>query len=978
MDNPLKPKSVPLSAETVLWFEFLLNPNLLNSHLKKLNPDPSPIELISQFIQMAPENQMIPQYDLTGATNPETEGNIPIQNPPTPTPEGLKMPRKSIALKILTLKIATHIKWNLDIIEKNLPVQKQIHLLKDLCTLSFGKTINIPISEDFAEKTSAEGSENAAKFALTLYHRWVLRLQILKDMALKACRPPAPSLPVPAEPVHPFAPEIPPQPSIDYLKNVVASNEQFHILTYETFIPVLANTEKIVQNYDAMKVISNSEIRAQIYYDLVGYYLFAKDYKAAHDAVIECRRYLLELKLEYKISGDENNFHYCHIEDDELEGVLLACGVSETPVKLTEKLNRSLLNQYEGITDLLKMDNHQREIPLSTRRIIELDIEGAISRGTLKESKDFEMEIAALNVIRSIFEDGNIFSNIDFFEKYKNYDCFSMIINGIQDILLHCNINEKNKIKDFLIDCILKSNNVSGKKFIEQLRTFNELFSQSELDNLTKEITEEEIFVPQLACQDDWKTSSKIPRIEIGNIERQLISCSGANAVRKLLVKLASTNPTRPLWTVNPSWQIPQPINQILSSLQRGFLQDFSYVLMGKAREMAVKSDYYGAISMLTVLKQETQRPDLVNTAAITKLGKLVTWEILLVQITQALEKWNKKSVDQILINKCKQCLNTLQGNENIIPRIEIIEHCTILLLNCNEWNAIMFLEKKLPCVELHVAFASTFLELEKLKGSKKICRDAWDIVLNIFSSGSNKRGNNISAPNTGGNNNSNPQSGNNSARNSPGLQISTSLYPFLKKIRDHPMGYNVRSVSETLNWLLKEALKYYPQNTGWLKLRGDLELSIGNNEAAMRCYINAIITASEYCSLPLQRSVIDDYIVRKMIKCCTNLGCYMQAAVLCQFLDEIDYGLAFKNISEKTSNSDSMDAYYSCIWDSTLLEFIINHHYKKGEHNKKLEAIAVISQLELNANNNEEIKREAATVRKTRFLRALAKQYLY
>lgn len=32
---------------------------------------------------------------------------------------------------------------------------------------------------------------------------------------------------------------------------------------------------------------------------------------------------------------------------------------------------------------------------------------------------------------------------------------------------------------------------------------------------------------------------------------------------------------------------------------------------------------------------------------------------------------------------------------------------------------------------------------------------------------------------------------------------------------------------------------------------------------------------------------------------------------------------------------------------------------------------------LELNANNNEEIKREAATVRKTKFLRALAKQYM-
>jgi len=38
---------------------------------------------------------------------------------------------------------------------------------------------------------------------------------------------------------------------------------------------------------------------------------------------------------------------------------------------------------------------------------------------------------------------------------------------------------------------------------------------------------------------------------------------------------------------------------------------------------------------------------------------------------------------------------------------------------------------------------------------------------------------------------------------------------------------------------------------------------------------------------------------------------------------------------------------------------------------------LAVIGQLEINSNNNEEIQREAAKVRKHRLLRALAKQYL-
>lgn len=124
------------------------------------------------------------------------------------------------------------------------------------------------------------------------------------------------------------------------------------------------------------------------------------------------------------------------------------------------------------------------------------------------------------------------------------------------------------------------------------------------------------------------------------------------------------------------------------------------------------------------------------------------------------------------------------------------------------------------------------------------------------------------------------------------------------------PIGYNIRSVSETLNWLLKEALTYYPQTIAWLKMKGDLELgklfrtliqkqyhhfivfclAIGNNEAAMRCYVNALITGTDYCTIPLQRNVADDYVIRKMIRCSSNLGCHMQATVLCQVNIFIQY----------------------------------------------------------------------------------------
>lgn len=158
-------------------------------------------------------------------------------------------------------------------------------------------------------------------------------------------------------------------------------------------------------------------------------------------------------------------------------------------------------------------------------------------------------------------------------------------------------------------------------------------------------------------------------------------------------------------------------------------------------------------------------------------------------------------------------------------------------------------------------------------------------------------------------------------------------------------MQYNVRSVTEILSWVLIEALNYYPQSVTWLKHKGDLELSLGNNESAMKLYVSALVAGTENCTIPMTKQLADDQTIKKMIKCTSNLGCYMQSVLLCQFLDEIDYAGAIKNISEKPANfMDAMDSYYHLLWDQTLLEFLVTMLAKKGESNKKLEAVSLQS----------------------------------
>lgn len=102
--------------------------------------------------------------------------------------EGLKIGRKQLALKILGLKVASHLKWNLQILEKSLPLYKQVQLLSDLCSVTSGKTVNLPLSMVHECQLGPNGSKKAFNFALTLYHRWVLRTQLLKDLPQKPAK----------------------------------------------------------------------------------------------------------------------------------------------------------------------------------------------------------------------------------------------------------------------------------------------------------------------------------------------------------------------------------------------------------------------------------------------------------------------------------------------------------------------------------------------------------------------------------------------------------------------------------------------------------------------------------------------------------------------------------------------------------------------------------------------------------------------
>lgn len=185
-----------------------------------------------------------------------------------------------------------------------------------------------------------------------------------------------------------------------------------------------------------------------------------------------------------------------------------------------------------------------------------------------------------------------------------------------------------------------------------------------------------------------------------------------------------------------------------------------------------------------------------------------------------------------------------------------------------------------------------------------------------------------------------------------------------------------VSVVEDTLKMLLTHGLSVHPTQPSWLRTQADIYFVEGQHSTAIRFYLEAGVVATDFFTCPVPRSIFDDVVYRRLIKCCSYLQCHTQVAVLCQYLDEPDYSTAFKALQERNVY-DAMDSYYSCIWDVSILEFLVHIHTRKGEMDKRQAALRALSQMDLNSNNPDQIQKRAVHIRKTKFLRALAKQYL-
>lgn len=157
---------------------------------------------------------------------------------------------------------------------------------------------------------------------------------------------------------------------------------------------------------------------------------------------------------------------------------------------------------------------------------------------------------------------------------------------------------------------------------------------------------------------------------------------------------------------------------------------------------------------------------------------------------------------------------------------------------------------------------------------------------------------------------------------------------------------------------------------------KGDAFMSQGNFKQAIGCFVGTIMLMTDYFRIFSKNYIEEEPYISRMIQCSISLSCFTQAVALCQMTRNLNYTIAFKQLNERICN-DCCDDIYECIWNVTLLEYIINLHTKRGEVERRTKVIQLLGQLELNENNPEEILREAEHVRRGRFFRIMSNKYL-
>ncbi|KAK6184710.1 hypothetical protein SNE40_007123 [Patella caerulea] len=997
-----------VSLPSITWFEFLLDHELLQRHLEQDNPDPTAVQLIIQFLQQAEFEMMniIQNKDIHPPTPGQSETNIvkdvtverKTPDSDCPTEET----RKVRGLKILALRVAAHLKWNLAQFDprNSVPLPTMLTLLKELLSLCIEGGIDSAMNEDIdVTKLSDLG-----RFAVQLYHRWVVR-SVINDSF--PSRPLKLSFTVPPGQIDPVAAMVAAnevvinklkeekQTSITILQKFSQHSTRLDMPTPGVFIIPNECTEVLCDWSKCIK-ISCEEVKCQLSFDLGVVYFHQSVYTEAFEMFKQAQK--MHTKLKDPV--------YCKLDVDRLRGYLTSCAsllgitMDAHQPTLFEQVEVSRKNNYKDIVNILLEDNIKQELSLVYRSNLEDDIS--------KQGKSYNelfSQVCICNVVRGVLEGKALVSPIVEALEAANQILVQFLVQVLSDAIKSASFSQRSNLKCFVWHIAELVPQESGfihavlKSEIASYLDADEWSEMAVVDN------PEQLYLQDIDMEEEDITLPAVrePTYDISNSEGKLLTVYDPDCIQELVLELCQKFNMTPNQVIhlNDKWKVPREIKKHLDiySPQMNPKQAYVFVLIGKARHCTDLRIFDRARQLLTVA--DTAVADISYT-----LSKHIRWQILLTDLKQFYlnETFGEGSSLPDLNKKTKTCLTSVRLAQDIQPSSEVLEHCTGFLLNIRDWDYLTSMENtRNGYIELSRLLSCTCKELQNIKTARITARELWEAVLNIFTNitqhkrtSSGRDSTMQRESNTGLLSRDNFMSLFKKLKEPTILSLLLSMFTKLFTVLKDDVTTEITSeyltlwptailnasaidggsISDVLTQLMQHSLEVNPTQPFWLRTQADIYFAHNQYSSAMKYYLECGVVATDYFSSPVPKTLYDDQVYRKMIKCCSYLQCHTQVAVLCGFLDEVDYGTAFKALQERTCY-DAMDAYYPCIWDMAILEHLTHLHTKRGELEKCKAAMKAIGQMDVNCSNPEETLRRAVLTRKTKFLRALAKQYI-
>ncbi|NXU52531.1 INT8 protein, partial [Turnix velox] len=987
-DREAATSSRPCTPPQTSWFEFLLEESLLEQHLQKPSPDPPPVQLIVQFLEQA------------------SKPSVNEQNQVQPPPDN----KRNRILKLLALKVAAHLKWDLDVLEKSLSVPVLNMLLNELLCIS-----KVPLGTKHVDVDLSSLPPTTA-MAILLYNRWAIRTIVQSSFPVKQVKPGPPQLNVmnqmqqEKELTENILKVLKEQAadSILVLEGALKLNKDLYVHTIRTLDllamePGMVNGE--TESSTAGLKITAEEIQCQVCYDLGAIYF---QQGATNAAVNENAKEKFFKTKELIAKIGSSSLHFT-IDEERLAGYCQACGIltssddasqQATPYSQIHHCMRS--GNYQDLVKIFLEDNVTLSLPVLFRQSVMRELFQKAQQGN-DDLDEVCFKVCVCNTVCDVLQGRTI--DINFCQLFlkPNKEKIDYLLEVCSRSIDLENASEvlKRKMAAFLKNLCLGLEDLQLVFMISSHELFIKLLKDDErkllIDQMRKRSPRINLSTKPVTSFYDIPAS---PSVNIGQLEHQLILSVDPWRIRQILIELHGMTSERQFWTVSNKWEVPNVYGNVILGIKDNLTRDLVYILMAKGLHCCAIKDFVHAKQLFAACLE-------LVTEFSPKLRQVMLNEMLLLDIYthEAGAGVSGERPPSDLISRVRGYLEMRVPD---IPLRQVIaEECVAFLLNWRE-NEYLTMQVPLPLVQtnpyvkLGQLLAATCKELPGPKESRRTAKDLWEVVVQICSvSNQHKRGNDgrVSLIKH--------------RESTLGIMYRSELLSFIKKLRE-PLVlttilslfvklHNVRedivndiaaehisiwpssipnlqsvdfeAVAVTVKELVSYALTINPNNHFWLIIQADIYFATNQYSAALHYYLQAGAVCSDFFSKMVPPDVYTDQVIKRMIKCCSLLNCHTQVAILCQFLREVDYKTAFKALQEQNSH-DAMDSYYEYIWDVTILEYLTYLHHKRGETDKRQIAIKAIGQTELNASNPEEVLQLAAQRRKKKFLQAMAKLY--